>query len=299
MYRAAVVYGRCFVWLLACGMLVAEETQPLAPVQPEQVSVADKPADATMIELLILVVRPPDVSAEPPQPYWEATIVEAQTTSPKLAHNQRIQLRMQVPNVGLGEPGSLAHIVVRLLPGDESDTPIWEVIGLPEMKEKPKTDEQLPLPDPERFVDKLADMVDGEQVESTAAQPATAEVVNEAQVGELLGAAEEPVSPENPPARDTSSLENEPAESESPDGVGPSLPPQPLKSTGLVLGGNEHVLIEYEGPLRTGAAFAVSLANGEETGDILVLEVDGRFALVSGAVFAAGDRIQLAQDAQE
>ena len=34
-------------------------------------------------------------------------------------------------------------------------------------------------------------------------------------------------------------------------------------------------------------------------GDILILEIDGRFALVSGALFAAGERIQLAQDPQE
>ena len=54
------------------------------------------------------------------------------------------------------------------------------------------------------------------------------------------------------PRSDTSDESDEPAAV-----AGPSLPPQPLTSSGLVLGGDEELLIEYAGPLYPGGGLCL------------------------------------------
>ena len=59
----------------------------------------------------------------------------------------------------------------------------------------------------------------------------------------------ETVTAETSSAEDAAPRSDTSDESDEPAAVaGPSLPPQPLTSSGLVLGGDEELLIEYAGP---------------------------------------------------
>ena len=261
------------------GAAVAATDSPpaVAPVAPSSEGV---------LSVIVQVEALPSEEADEAAQYWAAKVImhnddgsAAGSSGPQ--SGQRLLLRTQVPNATLGKPGDLSQVVIRAVEG-AIDPALWEVIGLPEAIVQPDPDGITALPDPNRFADNLASMLKGSadvqpSAEGTELTP-VAEVAADAELDHPESEPEEE-GPTDQPAP-TKTPAEEPAttqEAGTTPAVGPSLPPQPVKSSAWVLGGDETMLIEYAGPLRPGAAFATSAEQADSSGHILVLEVDGRF----------------------
>ena len=170
MYRS---FSVCLCFVLSCfvlghGPLYGEEikpadsAQPAAAEAPPHLEEAEAADEAAMQSLVVRIDSPLERAGETQVWAWAVTVIlnndgdeTAQPTS-----GEQIKLRMQVPNISLGESGTLTQVVVRAIETAEQE-PLWEVIGLPEAVAVRDGGDMSAFPNPDDFARKLANMLRG------------------------------------------------------------------------------------------------------------------------------------------
>ena len=234
---------------------------------------------------------------------WSVTVIEhlrsvmdeaPSDAAPRLG--QSLLLKLQVPNARLGEPGGLSKVVVQALDVAQ-DPALWQVIGLPEVIALPAGGDAPTVMDEETFAGTLAAALEAQSPEMLDEPEVQPEVVPEPEQPAVVlpeTAEDAPIEP-SVPAVDIVPPPPQVPTVTAPQPQAPPLPPV-VVSTGEVLGGTEPLLIEYSGALRIGAA-EVRVAGAEGLAQqVMVDNIDGRFALIRAASFAPGVAIELRQD---